>query len=174
MGLALAIMLPAQSFALSMLCSESLSSGFNWDGAQSMWTPARYDATSYIVRKLAPGTDPVDGLNTSGCFDAIVREGQSTEPLTQGALTRAHGCYSLAPVGEKPTVFDIGHCTEFYGNGAEISRVECEAPFMDWQFFPTGEFTLTRTAAAPARVEDSVAARDSLTISVGACSVIAP
>jgi hypothetical protein len=161
LGVALAVMLPAQSFALTVLCAESGSTGFNW--REGKWVNSDYNLERYIVQDVTD--DPVLG---EYC--------QPTPPTAgdYGVVTGTR-CFNQSSVGEVKSVFATTTCRIYYKTDmTTITTAYCEGGYAEIKFEPTGEFVMSRTYAAPDSDKTAVDQRDSLVLSVGKCSVVAP
>lgn len=161
LGVALAVILPAQSFAMTVLCVENSSAGFNW--REGEWVNAEYKPEQYIVQDVTG--DPVLG---EYCQPTPPKAGM------YGVVTGTR-CFNQSTVGEEKSVFATTSCRIVYKpDMTTIKTAYCEGGYAEIKFEPTGEFVMTRTYAAPDSEHTAVAQRDSLVLSVGKCSVVAP
>ncbi|MFP9138566.1 hypothetical protein ACLI1C_15410 [Devosia sp. XGJD_8] len=161
LGVALAMILPAQSFALTVLCAESGSTGFNWRDGK--WVNSDYALDQYIVQDVSE-----DPELSAYC--------ESTEPTaTANGASYAERCFNLSVVGEAKSSFSTTECRTFYDATGVAVSVRCgNSVYQTINFEPTGEFVLSRTFGIPDFQVPAPAQRDSLVLSVGKCSVIAP
>lgn len=159
-GVVLMTMLPAQSFALTSLCVETNSTGFNW--ANGQWIETTYTLDQYVIQDVSANDD------LRGFFCT------AEAPVTSAyGSVSADRCFNASMVGEQATVAGTASCRVYYeSDGTTIISVSCSGGFIDYSFIPTGEFVLSRTYAVPEFNPGD--RRDSLVLSVGKCSVIAP
>ena len=161
LGVALALALPAQSFALTVLCVEGGSTGFNWH--EGRWVNTQYSLDQYIIQDVSEDT-------------ALSAYCESTEPTkTINGWTYADRCFNLSVVGEEKSFVSTMQCRTFYDEADNAASVMCDRSGpTNIKFRPTGEFVLSRTFGVPDVRIPMPTERDSLVISVGKCSVVAP
>ena len=159
LGVALAMMLPVQSLAMTVLCIESRGTGFNWRDGD--WEPATYKGRQHLIKEVSD--DPVLG---EFC--------DRTEPVVGEYGTTSDLCFNIAKVGEEPDNLYTAVCDVRHGDDGAIISASCSGAFVDFRFFPNGEFLLTRIYSTPEAEPDPAAERDSIAMFVGKCSVIAP
>ncbi|MCX7299476.1 MAG: hypothetical protein NTX73_03665 [Rhodobacterales bacterium] len=160
---------PMGASALTKLCVEDHSTGFNWNGQE--WVPANYTPMTYVVREVRPE----DG------FEEICQRLLSSVPYpvvpdftTDGNGTSA-GCFALGQVGAAIMDYDINGRSLFW-KGGDVAYVACtNSGSTRYAAVPSGEFVATRTLSVLFGAvfdEDLPTERGSLTLSVGKCSVI--
>lgn len=159
-GVVLAMLMPAQSFALTSLCVETHSTGFNWTNNQ--WVETTYTLDQYVVQDVSDNDD----------LRGVICSAEDPVTSAYGSVS-ANRCFNASMVGEQATVAGTTSCRVYYeSDGTTITTVSCSGGFIDYSFIPTGEFVLSRTYAVPEFNPGD--RRDSLVLSVGKCSVIAP
>jgi hypothetical protein len=163
--MAAGIATPSQ--ALTVLCLEDSSIGFNW--TEEEWTPSKYPPESYIVKKLE-ASDPLG----SACFDLMAHIGRSATPVkSEYSGSSSTSCYARYGVGSEPTMLDVEMCTEMWTDDGSLNAVYCQEGILaKFNFSPNGEFVIDRTFAVPRLSQKPE--RDSLVLAVGKCSVIEP
>lgn len=163
LGVALAMMLPAQSFAFSVLCIEDHSTGYNWRDGK--WTPANYNTDQLLI------TDVSDDPELAGAN--CIAEDQVVSPWGSVSAKR---CFNLAAIGEPRSSSGTSRCTAWYDKDDtdKIDSVSCEGAWEDYTFTPNGEFIMSRTYSAPLSLPTDAENRDSLVLAIGKCSVVAP
>jgi len=166
--LAACAILTVPALGATSLCVESGSTGFNWQ--RGAWVEASYTPEQLIVREV-PLADELGLMcrvrfNRQNLVEGIVR-------TDYGASRNA--CYVMHVVGGEPSAADTYACVEYLGDGDAISSVSCQGNvFQSFNFQPSGEWVSTRTYAAPDGSATADQNRDSLVLSIGKCSVIAP
>jgi hypothetical protein len=161
LGVAVAMLLPPQSFALTALCVESGSTGFNWRDGN--WVNSDYNLDQYIVQDVSNDPELV-----SLCIP-------TEKVVNQWGTAYADRCFNLSVVGEEKSSYDTTQCRVIYDEGGDTTVVMCDqSRYSNFKFEPTGEFVLTRTYGVPDSDRAPSDQRDSLVLSVGKCSVIAP
>lgn len=157
LGVALAMLLPAQSFGLSLLCVESPGAGFNW--ANGEWSPATYKGRQHLVKDVAG--------------DPVLAEFCTPEAPAEGEYgIRSKMCLNIVEMGEEPDAMGTAECGVRHNDDGSIMSANCPGLWAEFTFVPNGEFQLTQLHSF---VEASPPSeRDSLAIFVGKCSVIEP
>lgn len=154
-------LLPVPAQALTVLCVEEGSTGFNWRNGD--WVQTNYHLDQFIMKDVSE--DPELGTFCS------------PEPPVEDeyGVIKGKRCFNQADVGEEPGVFGTSHCRVYYKpDMTTVRTVYCEGGYAEINFEAPGEFVLTRTYSAPDGAMTKSDQRDSLVISVGKCSVIAP
>lgn len=156
--------------ATTYLCVEEVSTGLDWRDGR--WTPVNYYPQQHVIKRL----DADDEL-ASVCLKMMADEGRNAGRIVDAespVLSDQWACYSQINVGDTATYMDTSLCKELYFKDA-LDSVRCDdGLFANYKFEPAGEFLITRTTAAPVTQDNPAVARDSLSLSVGKCSVIAP
>lgn len=156
-GVALAIMLPTQSFGLSVLCVESRGAGFNWSNGE--WSTATYAGRQHLIKDVAD-----DPFLNEYCTPS--------EPVKGEYATTSDMCFNIAEVGEERSAIYTSTCDIRHGDDGGIAYASCPGLFSDYRFIPNGEFQFTQLHTFPEA--EPGPERDSLAIFVGKCSVIEP
>ena len=99
-----------------------------------------------------------------------------TEKVTnEWGSSYADRCFNLSIVGDEKTAFATTLCSVIYDEAGTETVVLCDqSRYPSIQFEPTGEFVLTRLYGVPDRSRGPADHRDSLVLSAGKCSVVAP
>lgn len=154
-------LLPVPAQALTVLCVEEGSTGFNWRNGD--WVQTNYHLDQFIMKDVSE--DPELGKFCS------------VEPPTEDdyGIVKGTRCFNQTEVGDEPSPFGSSHCRVYYKPDMKTVRtVYCEGGYAEVNFQAPGEFVSTRTYSAPDVEMGAADSRDSLVISVGKCSVIAP
>lgn len=167
-ALAACLILTRSSLAVTTICAEDISTGFNWeDGA---WHQANYPERNWIAKEIS-----VDDKLAVVCKAEIERDGLSIEPVMGEGFSTSYGCFTFSVVGEEPGFGDVQRCLKYMDVAGVLSSAECKHDiWMDVMFDLDGEFVLNRTAALIMSEPDAAGERDSVVLAIGKCTSVEP
>jgi len=155
------------ALAETSLCVDSGTTGFDW--ANGEWQQMNFETGSYLIKEIAP-EDPI-GLS---CYASLFSERLRSETDGPVEFGPAWSCFGRTDVGTQMDETDVTRCRKFVVADGKNGSVNCTyAGVVEYQFQPTGEIVTTRTYAA-LLTPSATGSRDSLAISVGKCTVVAP
>jgi hypothetical protein len=144
------------------LCIGEKSTGFNWHNHE--WNFAHFKPEKYLVEKLKAERSQLTALCWSGTKEKTRHE------FAAGALD--WGCYSVREGEPGLGPPHLAHlCLEDWKtvNGSFVLQsVSCE----EIKFKPDGNFTAVQWSGGDAELAEKSNYKDSLSITVGRCSII--
>ncbi len=145
----------------STLCVGEKSTGFNWE--QGEWVAVRFKLSKYIISKIQP-----DSPKAGSCKTTL----KNVKSGSFQIWGWTEGCYNIRRMGTEfyPHLTQV--CPENWeksGSGHSITYIDCRKK--GWVFRPNGNFihSSIHVNLDPSPEKNY---KDSLSISVGKCSVI--
>lgn len=142
------------------LCLEDQSNGFGWK--RGAWEATQFKADKkYLIQKIAP-----EKYKEMGTLC------RAKEARVGGNYRVEYGCYNMREMGEEIRGFTSTMCSETWENNA-LKKISCDEPIIGAQYFflPDGNYIrFPWHSDIDQNPKDQY--KDSLSISVGKCSVV--
>jgi hypothetical protein len=145
-----------------LLCVGDDSTGFYWENGK--WVRTGFKTENTLVKKY-------DISKNARAATLCYGDGKITG---EGEHRFSRGCYNYSKVGRKPYSGNFQLCQErwrYKNGGYSLRSVHCDSRQNDMAFAPEGWFHLSHLHSQTSGKPDDDT-KDSLSISVGKCSVI--
>lgn len=158
----------AQVKPFKVICIEEKSTGYNWKSGN--WVQTNFIARDkFTIQKIDTNVLSKDSGHHMFCGDG----GDVLWKLS-------NGCYQFNELGEKPSALNTRECSEnFHYSSNDRGYIDCPGGVARNHiiFKPDGEFvSFSSSFGVGMAIQDGSAGsdkpRDSITVSVGKCSVI--